>query len=221
MEKEKELEANNTQPEDAQEKEASAQPRPDNTRRNNQRRNQRRKDNAPRADEKDEDFGNRKDYQPTHAIGGYYREPMAGGDHWNRRNNRNHRHNHHNQREIEGVLSVNQPGWQQHLARQMEQDRNNVLTMRQQEHTSQALDRRYNNTLRSHEQRSQDPDAVWSRFMDDLKRGKIHPDGRPKRNNHRNNNNNNHKRRKHNNRPQNQDAAPQSAPSETQDKDKE
>ncbi len=203
MEKDKELEAN-TPPnaKETQEKDAAAQARPNSTRppRNDQRpseakrpsegkppRNDQRSSEGKRPSEgkpprndqrKDENFGNSKEYRPSQAIGGYYREPMTGGDQWRRRPHRQHQP----PREIEGVLSVNQPGWQQHLARQSEQERNTALTMRQQEHTSQALERnRSPKSLRSHEPQGQDPDVVWARFMDDLKRGKLDANGRPKR----------------------------------------
>ncbi|MCK6509512.1 hypothetical protein L6R29_06030 [Myxococcota bacterium] len=228
MEKDKESEAKPTpNAKTTQEKDAAAQTRPDSTRppkprdpqrdpqRPSQGRSQReappqegksrshdnsrpsgsRPNNSKnQRREQNEDFGNRKEYQPSQAIGGYYREPMSGGDQWRRRPQRQHQP----PREIEGVLSVNQPTWQQHLARQSEQERNPALTMRQQEHTSQSLERNrsQNSSLRSHEPQAEDPDAVWSRFMDDLKRGKIHPDGRPKRP-HRNHRHDHRSRDKH------------------------
>ena len=133
---------------------------------------------------KDEDFGNRKDYQPKEGIGGFYREPMKQGRQEQNNPRRSHRNSNHAPREIEGVLSVRQPSWQQQVSRheqEYNQKDSGVLTMRQQEHTQQALDwQKAPSSLRDSQNYNRDPDAVWSRFMDDLRRGKIDENGRPK-----------------------------------------
>lgn len=128
----------------------------------------------------DDDFGNRKDYNPIggHGLGGFYREPMDGGVKWGY-SDQGKPEQQPADEVPNSVLSMRQPGWVERMKNcdgVFEKENQGILTIRQQEELSRMLrwesEAERVSALSRYEQ-GKDIAGAWQKFMDDLRYGKL------------------------------------------------